>query len=173
MVAADQCLDAGHTPVGEIDLGLVVQHELVGLQGPAKDLVLLLQQPDPLAGLTQLDALDPAGPGPGPVIDVDLTHPLEQGHRVNPEVLGDLLDRDTRLPATGDPHHVVTELARVRLRHNDILPGPPSGKQVKVSPIHAADPCDRTQGDDRHRPPPVEERSWCDGSVVLAGGLGA
>ena len=58
-------------------------------------------------------------------IDIGATHPLLQCHRVDAEVSRDLLNRDTGLTATGDADHVVTELFRVRLRHDAILPGPP------------------------------------------------
>lgn len=40
-----------------------------------------------------------------------------------PEVLGDLLDRHSGLPLPGNANHVITELARVGLRHSNILPG--------------------------------------------------
>lgn len=59
---------------------------------------------------------------------------------MDPELASDLLDRDTGLPATGDLHHVITELASVRLRHSDILLGRPAGKPDQVSPIRAAGP---------------------------------
>lgn len=67
----------------------------------AQHLILLLQQPAPLARLTQLGALRLARPGPGAVIDIGLTQLLEQRHRMDPEVTGDLLNRDTGLPVTG------------------------------------------------------------------------
>src|SRR5690606_3819718 len=44
------------------------------------------------------------------------------------EVFRDLLDRDSRLAVLSDAHHVVTELARVRLGHSSILPGRPPGQ---------------------------------------------
>jgi hypothetical protein len=59
---------------------------------------------------------------------------------VEPDVASDRPDCDAPAPGQGDPHHVITELAGVRLRHNDILPGPPHGKPDHVSPIRAADP---------------------------------
>jgi hypothetical protein len=50
---------------------------------------------------------------------------------MNPEVLRDLLDRHTGLPVTGNTHHVVTELARIRLGHSDTLPGHLSASHLR------------------------------------------
>ncbi|WP_141880410.1 DUF6112 family protein [Homoserinimonas aerilata] len=43
------------------------------------------------------------------------------------EIFRDLLDRHTRLTAPRDAHDVITELSRIGLRHDAILPGQPSG----------------------------------------------
>ena len=55
-------------------------------------------------------------------------------------MLGDLLDRHSGLPTASNPNDIVTELARVGLRHSNTLPGPPHGKPTQMSPICAADP---------------------------------
>lgn len=47
---------------------------------------------------------------------------------MDPEVGRDLLDGHPGLATPGDAHDVLTELARIRLGHNDILPGRPSGQ---------------------------------------------
>jgi integrase len=80
---------------------------------------------------------------------------------VDPEVLGDLLDAHTGLPVAGHPHDVVTELARVGLRHGNILPGPPTGKPAQVSPIRAADPMQRMRA-----PSAPNVRNVADDAVV-------
>src|ERR1051326_8442710 len=89
---------------------------------PAQHLVLLLQQPDPLTGLPQLLGLAATNVGSAAIVDLGQAQPVEQGHRVHTEVLGDLLDRHPRLTVAGNPNHIVTELARVGLGHSDILP---------------------------------------------------
>jgi hypothetical protein len=47
---------------------------------------------------------------------------------MNAEVFRDPLDRHTRLTTTRDSDHIFTELFRIRLRHNNILPGSPPGQ---------------------------------------------
>jgi hypothetical protein len=61
---------------------------------------------------------------------------------VNPEVLGDLLDRHTGLTVTSDPHDVIAELPRIGLGHGYILPARLHGKPSQMSPIRAADPAE-------------------------------
>ena len=79
-------------------------------------------------------------PGLAAVVDLGLAQPLEQRHRVDPEVVGDLLDRHAGLAVTGDPHDIVAELPGVGLGHSDILPAHHHGKPSQMSPIGAADP---------------------------------
>ncbi|MHB8464249.1 MAG: DUF6414 family protein [Acidimicrobiales bacterium] len=43
---------------------------------------------------------------------------------MHPEIGGDLLQRHPRLTPTSDRNDIFSELPRIRLRHNDILPGP-------------------------------------------------
>ena len=47
---------------------------------------------------------------------------------MDPEIGRDLLERDTRLAVTGDPHDILAELLGKGLRHSDILPARPTGK---------------------------------------------
>lgn len=68
------------------------------------------------------------------------SNPLRQRHRVNTEVLHDLLGRHSGLTIPRDAHHMVMELIWVGLGHSSILPGPPSGKPHQISLIRAADP---------------------------------
>jgi hypothetical protein len=48
-------------------------------------------------------------------------HPLRQRHRVDAEVGGHLLECHARAGVPRDPHDVLSELFRIRLRHSDIL----------------------------------------------------
>ena len=48
-------------------------------------------------------------------------------HCVNTELFRDLLDHHSGFTVAGDKYDIVTELARVRLRHNNILPVRPPG----------------------------------------------
>ena len=60
---------------------------------------------------------------------------------MHPEIGCDLLDRrHTIVAAASNPHDIVTELLRIRLGHNNILPGPPHGKPGQMSLIPAAAP---------------------------------
>ncbi|WP_172582590.1 hypothetical protein [Subtercola boreus] len=59
---------------------------------------------------------------------------------MDPEVLRNPLDRHTRLTVSRHAHNIITELSRIRLRHNNILPARPQGKPTQMSPIRAADP---------------------------------
>lgn len=60
---------------------------------------------------------------------------------MDPEVLRDLLERDTGLAIPRDADHISAELFRVRLRHSNILPDPPRrGKSDQMSPNRAAVP---------------------------------
>ena len=63
-----------------------------------------------------------------------------QCHRVDPEVLGDLLNRHARFTVTSDPHDIVAELTGIGLGHSNILPARRHGKPSQMSPIGAADP---------------------------------
>ncbi|BBC67875.1 hypothetical protein MMRN_47710 [Mycobacterium marinum] len=44
---------------------------------------------------------------------------------MDPEIRGNLLQRNLGITVAGDPDNVVAELLRVRLRHSDILPAQP------------------------------------------------
>ena len=68
---------------------------------------------------------------------------------MDPEVPGDLLDRDTGLPATDDTHDVVTDLARVGLRMGEIFPGPFTQSPRYIDQLQAAGPL--------HRPAPPRD----------------
>ena len=46
---------------------------------------------------------------------------------MNAEICRDPLDRPTGLTVAGNAYDIITELARVRLRHDGILPGHPPG----------------------------------------------
>jgi hypothetical protein len=81
-------------------------------------LVLLLQQLDPPPGLTQFSQLATDHSGLRALVDLGLTHPL---HRVNPEVLRNLLDRHSGIPVASHANDIVTELTRIRLGHSNIL----------------------------------------------------
>src|SRR6218665_888528 len=89
-------------------------------------LVLLLQQPDPLARLSQLSALDTGLTGLGALVDIGTTEPFLQRHRVNAEITSDLLDPHSGLAVPRNAHKVITELSGIGLRHDAILPGQPS-----------------------------------------------
>jgi hypothetical protein len=109
---------------------------------PVQDLVLLLQQPDPLACLTQLGRLAPTHAGLDTGVDIGLTQPLEQRHRVHTEVLGDLLDPSHQHHGCGQParrRHGTHEDRAWAQRHPS---GRPQGKPSQMSPIGAADPID-------------------------------
>nr|WP_017201843.1 hypothetical protein [Microbacterium barkeri] len=81
-----------------------------------------------LERLTQLRALDMGLARLRTLIDLSAAHPLLQRHRVDPEVLRDLLNGHAGLAVSRDAHNVVTELRRVRLRLGNILPGLPVGQ---------------------------------------------
>ena len=90
-----------------------------------EDLVLLLQESDPFARLAQLGGLRPRLAGLRTRVDVSATQPLLQRHRMDTEVLRDLLDRHSGIAILSDANDVVTELTRVGLGHSNILPGSP------------------------------------------------
>ena len=77
---------------------------------PAQDLVLLLEQADPLLQLAVLGRFGSGGPGHFAVLDVGLAHPLRQGHFMDAEVLGDLRERHTLFAGASHAYDVVTEL---------------------------------------------------------------
>ena len=60
-----------------------------------------------------------------PTNPVRFTDPLVQGHRVDPEVGRDLLERHAVFASLGDAYNVVAELLGVGLGHSNILPGQP------------------------------------------------
>jgi hypothetical protein len=53
---------------------------------------------------------------------------------MDPEILGDRLERRSRTALTGNPHDVVPELTGIGLGHDDILPGPPKQARSVVTP---------------------------------------
>ncbi|MDI6521454.1 DMT family transporter [Streptomyces coelicoflavus] len=53
---------------------------------------------------------------------------------MDPEVGGDLFQRDAGLAVARDPHDVLAELLRIRLGHCNILPGRLSASQVSCHP---------------------------------------
>ena len=59
-------------------------------------------------------------------------HRTRGGSLGDPEVLGDLLQRNLALP--GDRDDVVTKLTRIRLRHDDILPSEAEASQIRCQP---------------------------------------
>ena len=111
-------------------------------RSPPQHLVLLLQQSDPFARFAQLRTFRPGLTGFGSVVDGGALQPLLQRHRVNTEILRDLLDRHTRLTTTGDTNDIVTELSGIRLRHNNILPARPPGQ----ADSDVNNQCSRPQG---------------------------
>ena len=94
---------------------------------PPQDLVLLLEQPYPLPHLTHLDRLRSALTRAHSIINSGALQPLLQRHRVNTEIFRDLLDRHSGFTVARDEYDIATELVRVRLRRNNILPGRPIG----------------------------------------------
>src|SRR5690606_12490676 len=87
-------------------------------RGTAEDLVLLLQQPDPLARIAQLDRVLPGLAGPVAVLDVGLTHPVRQARLGDSEVTRDLGELLARFAVPRDTDDVVTELLGVGSRHD-------------------------------------------------------
>jgi hypothetical protein len=86
----------------------------------------MLQQPVSAPQLTQLRAVTGALAGLCALIDVGLSHPLGQGHRVDTEVGGDLFDRHPVVAVAGDPHDVFAELSGIGPGHFDVLSAHPS-----------------------------------------------
>src|SRR5699024_11572583 len=84
---------------------------------PAEDLVLLLEQPDPLPGHAQLGVLVGRGTGLDPVLDVGGLDPVGQAGLADPEVCGDLFELLSWLTVPRDADDVVAELLGVRLWH--------------------------------------------------------
>jgi putative transposase len=97
----------------------------------AQDLILLLQQPIAALELAQLPHHIRGHAGLDAVLDISLTQPLLQRHRVDTEVFRDLLDRHARLAASRDPHDVLTELSGIGLGHSDILPACTSASDLR------------------------------------------
>lgn len=94
----------------------------------AQHLDLLLEQPITLTQLPQLGITiarrqrPRLGSLPG---SAGAGEPLRERHRVNPEIVRDLLDRHSQFAILRDAHNVIAELFRIGLRHDGILPGPP------------------------------------------------
>jgi len=93
----------------------------------AKNFYLLLEKAVSFPQFTQLRRLGPGLASLFTRLDPRVTEPLIERPDVNPEVLRDLRDRDPGLTVQRDPNNIVTELFRIRLRHDDILPGQPHG----------------------------------------------
>jgi hypothetical protein len=70
------------------------------------------------------------------VLDVGLLQPRIQRREMDADVLRDLLQINIRTTVASDPHNVVAELLRIRLRHSDILPAPAKrlGRSVVTYP---------------------------------------
>lgn len=85
----------------------------------------MFQQPISATQLAQFSRVAGAFAGFGALVDVGLVHPFVQGHRMDTEIGGDLLDRHTGFAVASDADHVVTELLGVRPGHKDILPACP------------------------------------------------
>jgi hypothetical protein len=116
------------------------------------DLVLLLEQTDPLAQLAVLGGLGRSDAGTVTGINSCLAEPLRQRHRVDPEIGGDLLEGRALRPAAGHLHDIVAELLRVRPGHRDILPGPPVGQaRSDVTPTRGSPLGKRVTVDDPTR----------------------
>jgi hypothetical protein len=77
--------------------------------GPAQDLVLLLEEADPVLVLTQLFGVGLGQTGPHPCLDVVLLEPGMQSGFGDPEVLGNLAERC--FPFTGHGDNVSVELS--------------------------------------------------------------
>jgi hypothetical protein len=74
-----------------------------------QEIVLLLQQPVPPARFPQLSGIIPSHARPCAGVDVRGTHPVRLTRLGDPEVLGDLLQRDLAL--SGDRDGIVTKPA--------------------------------------------------------------
>src|SRR5699024_2736373 len=94
----------------------------------AEDLVLLLKQPDLLAGLAQLGRLLPCLAGAVAVVDIGLADPFVERHLVDAEALRDLRDRDAVLTGPGHSHDVFAELLGVGSGHGAHPSRPPYGQ---------------------------------------------
>lgn len=60
--------------------------------------------------------------------------PREVNGQTSLSIAKGLLDRHTGLTAPRDTNDVITELSRIRPRHNNILPACPPGKPTQMSP---------------------------------------
>src|SRR5690606_4643855 len=87
-----------------------------------ENLVLLLEQPDPLLQLPRLGGVRGGLAGTVAVFDVCLAEPVLQRRFADTEVGGALFDGDAALTAAGDRDDVFTELSRIGAGHDDILP---------------------------------------------------
>jgi hypothetical protein len=94
-----------------------------------QDLVLLLQEPDPLPGLPELRRFLLRQAWTGAVLDVGLLKPVVQSCFGNPKVFGDLRDWGFMLPCHGD--HVTAELSGERLRLVNSLAARSKSSQVR------------------------------------------
>ena len=73
--------------------------------------------------LPQLDRLRPALTLPHSIVNSGMLQPLLQRQRMNTEIFRDLLDRHSEFTIAGDAYDIITDLSRVRPRHNNIFPG--------------------------------------------------
>ena len=54
------------------------------------------------------------------VFTIGSTHLARQAGLGDPEIMGDVRDPDTRLTTPGQPHDLVAELLRIRLRNGNV-----------------------------------------------------
>ena len=85
--------------------------------------------------------------GFGSVVDRGALQPLLHRHRVNAEVFRDLLDRDFGFAVAGDAQDVVTEFGGIGLGTMPSFQAALPGKPDQMSPIRAAVPRFKTEGD--------------------------
>src|SRR5690606_7229533 len=88
----------------------------------AEDLVLPLEQPDPLLQLPRLGGLVCRLTGTVAFLDICLAEPVLQRRLADSEVSGDLLDGDAALTAASNRNDVLAELSRIGTGHDDLLP---------------------------------------------------
>lgn len=92
----------------------------------AEDLILLLEQSDPLLQLASLSGLDT----PIPVFDIGLANPVLQDRFADAEVGGDLFDGDAALAASSNRDDVLAELSARGLPRDMI------GRLASEGPAH-------------------------------------
>ena len=89
---------------------------------PPKDLVLLLEEADPLLQLPRLSCVRRGLTGTVAFFDIGLAEPVLQGRFADAEVGRDLFDGDAALTTSGDRDDVLAELSGIGTGHDDILP---------------------------------------------------